>query len=113
LRGARLEDRFGETDHLRGAVHWPGSVIPGRHRLVASPESITTGLGAVTEGRNKRSALRRSNRLTVKDQHPPGTKARRELGIAAPIGWHGRRLSGPPIAFVLGLLFGAGFGFGG
>ena len=45
-----LVDRFGEADHMRGTVHWLGSVIPGRHRLVASPESITTGLGVWIPG---------------------------------------------------------------
>jgi hypothetical protein len=38
-----LVERYGETDHMRKAVHKLGPVIPGRHRKVASPESIALG----------------------------------------------------------------------
>ncbi len=50
-------DRFDETDHMRGAVHRPGSVIPARHRLVASPESITTSLRVWIPGWRLKSGL--------------------------------------------------------
>ena len=49
----RRVDRFDETDQRAAQSTNLGSVIPGRHRLVASPESITTSLGVWIPGSRK------------------------------------------------------------
>ena len=45
---------------MRGAVHKLRSVIPGRHRKVASPESITLGQWLWIPG-SRKSAPRNDN----------------------------------------------------
>jgi hypothetical protein len=81
-----LAGQFDETDHMRG-------VIPGRHRKVASPESITLGQWLWIPG-SRKSAPRNDAAYNSKFKNVElAERSRVECGEAAHVGGCGMAAS--------------------